>query len=560
LARRTAVLGAVTKRCRETSASPTVAGRALSIAFSLQYEWSREDPIEQNSVTFHSSHVTAEEIESLLDQWPDALEVLRTLSPATCKQLNPMVREWAFPGMLVVRSGVSDEVIQATHSGAARMLEDLSTLWQDHPGIVAWAARIAKLADLNVALPAEVDSDFKLLFPEEDRIGGWSKHFQQLHGAARETGTRWSAEEPVAVAARLVRYDAEASLGGHRWPRLVNVAAEGIAEHVTDRIAWIVALVAAESAPDIVAPFLRLAMASDGEAADAIWIRSFETDRYRHLSLAEAIRAPSLSDTVLSQTLTGLGGATELIKTACFRSEVPPRLLEQLLLHSEKAVAEAAAEGLWHSGNEGEIPAELREAWEQAVVQHLDSAHTLEQIFSKHPTLARDWLVAHARRTGEGAWRLSGSINYAVSVLDRDTRRELVVELPCNGHGPGLFKLLVGDDRDLYRSFLERPAPEYIHLEPLEGKPTEAWVCLAEVALEVGYEPEDLVAAAYGHAWSWWGKESSLWQSWADAFAPLEQHDDNRIREIGRIGREEAEHRRDRAIEREQDEAVFGRS
>lgn len=558
LDRRRHVLDVLLHSAREGTVDPDVARRTLPIVFTPEYDVTEDDPITQDAFTFQSSHLTSTELQMLLARWPDALEILRIVGLDGTRELDPLVRLWAFPGML--RGHVSDEVIEVARTGAEQMLEDIAALGRDHSGIVTWTARLAERAGLTPSLPEDREADFQVLFPKEDFRGDHTARLRRQHAAADELAARWAGENPTTVAARLTRYDREAVLSGHRWPWLTDVAAEGIARRAADQIEWIDALVANEARPELVAPFLQRMMEAGGGQVGYVWHRLFDTVKYRWLCLSVALRAPSLPDDVLARTLASISKAPELVEWACLRSEVPAGVLARLLQHEAGAVAAAAAKGVWAAGEPGQVPADLYKSWRSAVVEHVKSDYILEAVFAHDPTIARDWLVARAREDEQFWSRHDDAFEKAVSVLDVETRRELLSTLRAGAGPVGLFGMLVGDNPELFRILLSRKELESVHLEPLYGRPTQQWAKMVKIALEAGYSPAELASAPHSLGWSWTGNESAMWQGWVDAFAPLEEHQDGRIREIGRLGREWAERQRDAAAEREHAERVYGLS
>jgi hypothetical protein len=557
LARREAVLDALLQWMRDGSINPVVARRTLPIVLTPEYELTGDDPISHDVFTIQSSHLTAAEFHALVARWPDALEILRTVGLDGTRELDHTVRMWAFPGML--RGDVSDDVAEAAQAGAQRMLEDVATLGQEHPGIIAWAVCLAERAGLAAAIPRDLDPDFRVLFPKENYEGDHTARLRRQHAAADELAERWSAEDARTVAGRLANYDREGALSGHRWPWLTDVVAEGIAGRVDDPVDWIDALAENDARPQLIEPFLRKVMGAPRGSSETVWQRLFSITAYQRLCLFSALRAPAPPEAVLGEVMAHISEAPELVETACLRGEVPEEIVHRLLRHDSGPVAAAAAEGVWGAGERGEIPPNLFQSWRAAVVQHVGSEHVLQAVFVAYPTIARDWLLARAEGDVPLWSRHDDAFEKAASALDRASRRDLLGRLRASASPSGLFGMLVGEDPELFRLLLRRPDLESVHLEPLYGQPTPGWARLSVVALEEGYSPDELASAPHGGGWSWTGRLSTMWQEWADSFAGLEQHEDARIREIGRIGRERAERQRESETERERNEDVFGR-
>jgi hypothetical protein len=153
---------------------------------------------------------------------------------------------------------------------------------------------------------------------------------------------------------------------------------------------------------------------------------------------------------------------------------------------------------------------------------------------------------------------MNDSIKASVRVLEREHREQVIEQLSPDFAPPGFHRQLVGGDVELFELLLDRPELEAVHLHPLRGRPSERWARLAIVALDAGHDPADLAQAAILTPMSWTGNASAMWGGWMEAFRALEDEDDPRLREAGRIGREWAEERVEQAKEQEHMEAVRG--
>lgn len=237
---------------------------------------------------------------------------------------------------------------------------------------------------------------------------------------------------------------------------------------------------------------------------------------------------------------------------------IPVDRLRRLFEHPDPGVAGAAAVGEWLSNPKGSIRESLREEWRRVVVAMRGENHWLRQILNQDSELARDWLLGYVRARQPGSLRVHDTSRTAVEVLTRSDRQRVLQSLPEDFWDVELTAALVGNDLNLFRELLATEEPIWIRLAPLGGKPTEEWIGKAKLAFETGFTAEQIVSAAYGHVWGRSGKLSDGYEIWREAFQPLVAHADERIREIGNIGRTRAERERDRALQRERAEGVRG--
>lgn len=84
---------------------------------------------------------------------------------------------------------------------------------------------------------------------------------------------------------------------------------------------------------------------------------------------------------------------------------------------------------------------------------------------------------------------------------------------------------------------------------------------MSKMAMDAGDPPKDIASPAYGfpsRIVSWRGKESLIRKEWVERFETLCSHVDERIREVGQIGKTEAEVEPQNALSMEREEDNFG--
>lgn len=553
--RRYALLDSLVEWADRADADADVILRSVRIVFDPEYRSASTDPITRENLTLRSAYLTPDELDALMDRWPAALELISAVGLRSVDVVDPMVRRWAFP---TGRPGaVTDESREAAKAGAARMLAELVAVEPDSLGVMAWARRMADVARLDVDLDGRTDPDFEILCPSRHTAENFRARLQQQTEAARELGERWAADSPDEVAQRLAHYEREADRGKLRPPHLAGQAALAIVEAVVDPVPWIRSLVDAKASAHLVHPFLQTVRRERSGLRD-IWTLLSTDERYRQLLVETALRMEDPPTGIESAAFDWLEGREQIVETLCLRDEVPIPTLQKLLTHSLPGVAAAAAEGLWGRRTEEGIPSALHDAWRGAVVKHVKSHHVLKDVFATQPDIATDWIRARIDEDPLSMNRMREMLSSAADALDRISREALIEELPEHVWPSGFLRRLVAGDTALYRSLLDRDDLESIHLDPLEGRPSERWIALARTALDAGYSPESVAKATRGYGMTWSGNESKMWRSWVKDYAILEEHDDPRIEEVGRIGREWAEAQVEAAQRREHREAVTG--
>lgn len=156
-------------------------------------------------------------------------------------------------------------------------------------------------------------------------------------------------------------------------------------------------------------------------------------------------------------------------------------------------------------------------------------------------------------------YRYEDALQVATGSLSPEARLELLSAVPRAGLHRELVPLLVGDDVGLYRQVLGREDLGHAHLIPLEASaPIDAWIAKAIVALQSGYSPETVSRRLMSGPWEWVGSEADYWERKLEDVLPLVEHEDEAIRRVGRIVHDSFARNRDRALEDEREEAVYG--
>jgi hypothetical protein len=152
------------------------------------------------------------------------------------------------------------------------------------------------------------------------------------------------------------------------------------------------------------------------------------------------------------------------------------------------------------------------------------------------------------------------SVNGALSSISTDQRKALLRELPSDATSYGIVGKLVGEDAEAYAELLSISELERYHMEPLAGNPSEGnWLTFAQVALGTGVSPKAVVEATQWGLYTHWGLESDHWTKQIQAFETIRSCDDERVREIAKLGIEMARRKREVALKEEREEDTFRR-
>jgi len=529
--------------------------RALQSILSPKFEVHFTDPGMGSTITLRYGYILADEMLAVQGLWPKILDVIRTLKIVDWEPLHIMVEAWAYPGRVNVK--MSPETSHTMRSFAGQMLGDVVSLAKNRPGVLHWASQIAEHLDVEIEIP--LDPDFETLYPVED-LEDWEAAEKQQISAVRKLANVWSKLDPIWVVERIVSIEHEAQSTGVRWPRWTPFLCAEIARNTLSPNAWVRAMTDTDATCDLVEPFLRKAAEVEEKGWIELAFACLDRPTLRGATISLTLTLSDSPENLIARVLQEMGGYAQLVEIHCIRNEVPEHLVGRLLRHEDAAIASAAARGEWHADPEGTVRDSLCGDWRDVVINRVSNDYWLRRVLKDDPLLAYEWLQARMVKQAPELFRYENTVETAVNALDIEARRRILHQVPETYEVAELVACLVSENLALYRELLNDERLKRLHLVPLLGHPEGVWVEKAKLALDAGYSFEEVANAVYGYPMiiSWDGKESAMWAGWVERFDLLCSHEDERIRKVGEAGKAKAKAFRNRALEQERNEAIYG--
>jgi hypothetical protein len=279
---------------------------------------------------------------------------------------------------------------------------------------------------------------------------------------------------------------------------------------------------------------------------------------YRAVTLSILLSVDSLPDSLVNKLMASLSGLEQIVEISALRNELSATRVRQLLNHDDLKISCATAMGLWLRRPEIDIPSDLREAWEEAILSYPSDFENLwlKDILTSNTNLAYRWVQKHLN---EFTYHNEDILAQLIPLLNKNQRSHLIPMLPEDGYfGDGIARALVDIDAELYDQLLNEPHLKRWHLRPLARLLNEDWIRLAELAMQHGYSAEEVAESAFPSSWSWNGNESDMWAQWLPQFERLTMHESPLIRQLGEIGSRITQARIAQARAYERCQAVFG--
>lgn len=491
------------------------------------------------------------------------------------RQLEEMIRQWAKPKVFsdseLDSGALSEEDFAAYRSIAAQMLEALTPLSKEHPGVAVLLGDLSQSIDLDLALTG--DADFELLYSSPPAVdpAQYLEERRKREEKIRAFAEDWRRRPPEDVARQLQEYrrEAERFLAPGAGLHHLHVLYRELARLVEVPVVWIGALIKHEVPPDFLAPFLERVL-DDGTALDEVIQKCLDHPKYAAAGAIAALQAEDLQPQILNLALAAVFPHDVL--DSCIRQALPPATLSRLLLHPRKETSIAAVIGEWIAEPGETIRGEVETEWRRAVLRmgqplasHLQSlTPCLARIFTAHPDLAAEWLRQRMEQPDPLEQPEHGGLHLAaLQALDEDQRTELLTYSEKNHLTKALVPSLVGQSSQLYRELLRQTGDRQLQLEPLAGQaPDDNWAKLARLALTAGHCPAEIAQAAFKpRLMGVGGRVGSVvehWERYRQGFEHLRDTAEGALREVARFGLQEAEKRIEEGRKQERGFALTG--
>lgn len=528
--------------------NPRAAVAAISLALSPDGSSLSLDPGSGRTVILRSGLLPLPQLGEVPQIWEQVKGVLPEIEATIWPHISSILWNWVHPEY-AAKSEVSSDVLEVSHAFAKRLLNDLALRVVESPGLVAALNRYA--VQIGLELPVKEDPVFSLLYPES--YGARQDPARQE--ALVQLAEMWAAMSSIEVARQVAFYEREArrigKAGWHEVPALCRM----LAEKVEEPEAWLNAFLdEPEIAGPMVSPFLeRLAESQRTGWAEQIE-RGLDTARLAWTATGLVLRMADPPPLLMEKALNKARHMMpDLVLGLCAQRAVPVATLLALLRSPDARTALAAAIGEWEAEPQGNIRMEVRADWRAAVLraktedysgvqEGIETEFWLGVLVGQDSDLAFDWL---RQRLGDadlpGSFLGDSPFALALHALREDQKIQLLKESRVH---PILFSVLptlIGKSPELYRMLLGEVRLSKYHLEPLRGRPNAEWEGLVAVALDAGYTPEQIAAAALRPPHSWVGFGQEYWGEWDESFAVLANRPQEGLREIARHGRQQVQ-------------------
>lgn len=508
---------------------PQVVTAGLGVALSPQYKGVRSAPGSGLTRIYEFGVLPGLELHAIALTWPTVARTLSVLPDVTWTPIQQTIYEWLAP-----RSGggeVPAWLEQAMNDVGRMMVANLSAQTWIPLGLRGWLSEAA--INFDIELQLAVDAEYDVLYPAERREAVTdTERLEALARRAEALGVAWAEAGADSVVPRLLRYEAEARRSAKSWPAFLGYAIASAARSSPDPLTWAKALVREGASPGHVVVFLRASRPDDRLVA--FLQACLGWPKYEVAAVSTIISAQEPITDLIETVLGLVPGFRLVVHDHSLRGEIAPALLERLFTHPDRSVATAAASGWYYRHGATERPSA---ACYQALLDGDGESEWLGHVFKGASDFAADWILARSASSDPHAlWSARRAVADAVAHLSPEDRTRVIEGLPDDFDDWDTVRQVVGDDSRAFNALLGRPGLTGVHLAPLGDHAPDVWLGMVTTALDAGYSPEQVAAASHFPSSGWVEQLHAELEQWVPFLAGLHEHNDDRVREVARLG------------------------
>jgi hypothetical protein len=534
---------------------PSVAFKVLPSVFSPNFGATNLDPGAGRTIQITRGTLGADSIREFFGLWDQLVNFLKNAKTVQWAQVVDTIEH------LTVHHAreLSEEARQVCKELTQKMIEDVSALVKDRPGVVRSLRNISSRFGLTP--PAETDTVFSKLFPAYD-IGVEDVQVS-FENTANELAEFWKGQSPDQVADQILKAEAAAKEAEINWPRLAPHACYKLSQFAKDPFEWVTVFTSMKAPVDCVAPFLNAAI----EKGDDRWIeftKQHLNGPLQYQLVQVILLRPDCEKEMWEKIAPLLPQYLQTVEYSVGRMSV--QMLSKVLEHSDQAVRGHAAVGEWNSAKfdkKRPIRAEVFDAWKSAIVNFDDDEHWLTEILSSDKALGFAWVKRRIEnlanlKLGYESEKLLKSLCQSFSVTQR---RELLNVLPVDNYNSrSIFRALVSNDMELSANVFANPKFKKLSIELARWTSAELWAERVLLLEKQGFSARDVSYNVLPTNRSWSGNESDMIKGWIQNLEPMVKHPKKFVAEVAAYVTENLNESLKRALDWEFQEAVYGRS
>ena len=518
--RRTALIKVIESVVNEGYPDEKTVGRAIAAALNPHYEKHETDPGVGKSISFIQSYLSPEEFKGMHPVRETASRIYSKLSSDQAfTEILEVVHDWVYnsqnvhPDYLKKIEAPKKEVAEA-------LLKDLQAATVGHHLIQRHIRESG--TDLGIDIQIDVPQEYEVLFPYESRSLRREAEVMARHSEAlKQLAKNWANENLEQVAKRLNSLNEEANATNTRYPNNLSTLVAEINSEVSenDLVEWASHLLGTGTAMLTVNVAIKIAEVKP-RGYQAILEAMLEKETHRVSAVQAILLHLKISDEekLFAAVQPYLSQFDETINTLCLRSEISTENELFVLDNVDENAAVKICGGIAHQYLKKQMPQELREKWENAILgnstKDYRTTHELEHLLTTNTELVLPWFKSKLNLKHEDKYgfyfHIDNIAQRTIEHLSNEDKNELLSLMDSSDSNYSLVTILVDGNVDRYKVLLTNQEAKSLHLKPLSIY-AENWVDFAQAALDAGYTKGEIKKQSYHFDFDWSGNESNMW-------------------------------------------------
>jgi hypothetical protein len=537
-----------------------IAWRILPRCVSLIYQNSEVSP----NKTWTLSHglVSIEDAKKIANIWDSIIKIASVYPPCDWDAINNALWGWLHPIVGTVTG--STEFKDFTLSKLKEVIRCLLKL--DHipkNALARWG-----IENNLFNTHSSIDPDFLMFFPIDNHGESRSELEPKYFEDARVFGQQLASFPPLDVSNKILSFYKESKLFEIRWPCCGNTICSSLANELDNQKIeeWIDIFIKNNIPSECLFPFIKKTVQQNHPNKEKWLLETLELPDYYWEASKLILSDEKLPEYLVRKTFPKLSQYSNVLDVQALRGEIALKWFCLLTELDDKNLLLNILIGDFHSQNKVFLK-EKRKLWIKTFRRAIVGLEKLKsEFFYDIDKLIRDIpeikLDIARELISANDYVFIGHDELYHKLFNEISTEEKITLLPRlkNLFGTSEFiSYFVGNDLSVYKALLENPELENHHLAPLLGKPSSLeWRSKALLALEYGKSCSDMATAARGDFWSFSGSAVEFWQNWMNEYDSLCTSENEKLQEIGTLGKKMFQFELDRAKQKEEKERICG--
>jgi hypothetical protein len=416
-----------------------------------------------------------------------------------------------------------------------------------------------KLDLLKIPHSIIVSEDFHILYPPDTER--YELEDEKAKEEVEKLAKIYSEKSSEKICKRFKEITTKAKEANLTWPDRSRFLCFELAKLVDNPLDWCLSLTEFDLEPGYLEPFFVKMLNLKPESWDKFVKAVLDhNSRYRTNALIQLFFTEGIDDEMWHLIENSIvDDDSKWISEFLTFNNYPTENAKRMLNHPLASIRGAFACSMWERREKRPKNNELKELWEQAILDFQQPTRVLKEILISEPNLSFKWITKNALSERRFGYEKEQLIISALSKLTIEQRSKLLKKVPFSVDNKSLICSIIKKDFDLYNILVKSDADDYVKSAPLEGLISEDWLRMAIIAFDSGLNEEEIFYGTLLNHFGWSGSEADYWKGRLENYNTYTNYHDDRIAKVSNRLYQYAHSCWERAQDRQKREEVYGR-